>query len=60
MSSSGEFLEAVRSKNIAESERILKLKPYNIISRENKNDMCGAVHIAVDNKDYEMLKFLRN
>ena len=60
MSSSGEFLEAVRSGNIAECERILEKKPHSIVSCENKNENQGAVHIAVGNKDYEMLKFLRN
>ena len=59
LSSSGEFLEAVRSKNIAECERILGVRAMSIRSKERKGRLESAVHIACRNKDYGMLEFLR-
>ena len=59
LSSSGEFLEAVKAGNIAECQRILSFKPNAISSKERKGRLESAVHIACRNKDFQMLEFLR-
>ena len=52
LSSSGEFLEAVRSGNIIECERILGERPLTILSKERKGRLESAAHIACGNKDF--------
>ncbi len=55
---SNDFLEAVKKRNIEACKKVLLLKPNAIVSKTIDKEE-SAIHIAVENKDYEMLEFLK-
>lgn len=53
------LLDAVRSGNIEECRKILALTPNAIRSRDGKKGEESAYHIAVQRRDFEMLKLFK-
>ena len=57
MTSSAEFLKAVRAKDIEDARRIATLNPWAVRGSEALDLRLTAAHIAVKAKDWEMLRF---
>ena len=57
LTSSAEFLKAVRARNIEEARRIAKINPWAVRASEALDLRLTAAHIAVKAKDWELLRF---
>lgn len=59
LSSANEFLQAVKAGDVSLCQKMLRRNPGYVRARLNNGRKEGAVHIAAENNDMEMVKLLR-
>ena len=59
LDSPGDFIAAVREGSIEKCREILTKKPRTILFKDRKGRFQSAAHVACENNDLDMLKFLK-